>query len=184
MAKIGNFNAGEVEPAKPFELIPPAYYAMKLVESETRANKGNDQNSNLTCTFEIDEAYHPELKGRKVWHQLNLWHESAETVEIANRELSAIARSVGKITFDDSEVLHNIPLAVKVGIKAASGTFEAKNVCKGFDALAARFPKGPPPAPAAGAPGAAPAAGSAPGAAARPAAAPASRPATAPWQRK
>jgi hypothetical protein len=63
---------------------------------------------------------------------LNLVNDDTTTVEIAQRTLSAICRCVGVLHPKDSAELHNKPLVISVGIRPASGEYEASNIVRSF----------------------------------------------------
>lgn len=111
MAKL-NFNAAEIAPATGNEPLPAGEYTMQIVNSDMRQNK-NGSGEHLWLEFSI---LGPTQKGRKFWDRLNLIHDSAKTVEIANRQLSAICHAVGVLAPKDSTELHDRPLRVKIKV--------------------------------------------------------------------
>jgi len=169
MANLGKpFDPNEKEPAKAFDILPTAWYAMQIVDSENREAK-TEGHAYLWLELEMIEAVHPELKGRKVWARLNLWNSNQQAVDIAERELTAICHAVGHLTaVTDTDVLHGKPMAVKVKAVPAKGEYDASNDVKGYEAYAARFGAGVPVPVSTGATGTgkAPPAGTPPGAAA------------------
>lgn len=114
MANLGGtFDANNVEPSAPRELLPPGDYVVQIVESEMADTKaGNGQMLKLTMDI-LDGPY----QGRKLWDSLNLVNPNAQTVEIAQRTLSAICHATGKLQVSDSEQLHFIPLIAVVKTK-------------------------------------------------------------------
>lgn len=115
MANIGNFDASAVEPSAPRDIIPPGEYKAYIVGSEmkqTRAGTGEY----LALDFAIIEG---EYEHRHLWANLNLINPNAQAVEIAERDLSAICRAVGRMQVSDSEELHNLPLLITVKVKPA-----------------------------------------------------------------
>ena len=138
MANLGNFDATTVEPSAPrdFTPIPAGKYAMQIVASEMKlTNDGGGQY--LSLEHEVIDGEH---KGRKLWNNLNLKNPNPTTVEIAQRELSAICHATGKLHVADSEDLHFIPMLVTVRYKPAgpdkNGVHrEAKNEIKGYEPM-------------------------------------------------
>jgi hypothetical protein len=59
-------------------------------------------------------------QGRKIWDQLNLVNPNQQTVEIAQRALSAICHAVGQLQVNDSEQLHLRPLQVTLAVEPDS----------------------------------------------------------------
>ena len=92
MAQI-SFDASGVEPAVPFELLPPGKYRAQIVQSEMQPTKQGDGQM-LWLELDILDGPH---RGRKLWDRLNLVNRSQQTVEIAQRQLSAICHAIGQI---------------------------------------------------------------------------------------
>jgi hypothetical protein len=128
MAELNNFNANEIEPTGNFDPIPLGEYLMVISASEMKPTK-NGEGQYLQLTYDVVEG---EYSGRKVFDRLNLVNKNEQAQEIAQRSLSAICRCVGVLHPKNSEELHDKPLVVKVGIRAASGEFQASNVVKGY----------------------------------------------------
>lgn len=142
-----NFNPNAHEPSDPNrvagEVFPAGWYAMQIVESEMKETSSGPQM--LVLTFEMVEAAHPQLKGRRIWVNLNLYNPNPKTVEIAQRDLSAICKAIGQMgELSDSNMLHNRPMAVKAKVKPAKGEYEARNEATAFDSASARFANGVP----------------------------------------
>jgi hypothetical protein len=123
MAQL-NFNAAAVEPAtgRP-DPVPGAWYSCAITESGIKPTK-DGVGLRLELVFTIIDG---EFKGRKIFEGLNIKNASAQAQEIAHKQLSAIAHSVGVLMVEDSSQLHNIPLKVKVKVKAAEGSYDARN---------------------------------------------------------
>ena len=123
-----NFNAENVEPSQDRTLIPAGDYKAMIIESEMKTtNRGDGQY--LKLTFQIVEG---DQQNRMAWANLNLSHANPKAEEIAHRELSAICRAIGIMAPDDSSELHDKPLTIKIGVKPASGQYEASNAIKGY----------------------------------------------------
>jgi hypothetical protein len=133
MANLGGFNPNEHEEEKSFDPIPAAQYVAMITDSEMRQTKAMD-GEYLKLTFEvIDGPY----KGRLIWTNLNLRNKNPKAVEIANRNLASICRSVHHLTpLDDSQALHNKPLKIKVTIREAQNGYDASNEIKGYSPAA------------------------------------------------
>lgn len=171
MAYLGSFDANTVEPAD-FSALPAGDYSVLISSSEWKPAKSGGQY--LSLTLQVLEGPH---QGRFLWHNLNLSHPTAQAAEIAQRELSAICRAVGRMTIEDSEQLHDIPMIVKVAYIPPKDQWPEKNQIKQWKPAgsAAQPALTPAPAPATKS---APATKPAPKAA--PAPAPAAKPAPAP----
>lgn len=129
----GTFDANNVEPSAPREILPPGEYVIQIVESEMANTKAGDGQM-LKLTMDIIDGPH---SGRKLWDRLNLVNPNAQAVEIAQRTLSAICHATGKLQVSDSEQLHFIPLIATVKVKPAGndkfGVYrEAQNEIGGY----------------------------------------------------
>ncbi len=111
-----NFDASGVEPAAPMELLPPGKYVAQIVQSEMQPTKQGDGQM-LWLELDILDGPH---RGRKLWDRLNLVNRSQQTVEIAQRQLSAICHAIGQIQVSDSEQLHFKPVLVTLAVEADS----------------------------------------------------------------
>lgn len=158
------FDATQVEPNQPFEVIPAGKYRVQIVASEIRATK-NGEGQYLWMELEILDGEH---QGRKLWDRLNLWNNNRQAVDIAQRTLSAICHATGQMHVSDTETLHFKPMITTVRVKPGDAQYSPSNELRGYEAVGG----GAPAQPATRAPAAAPPAATA---AARPAAA------TRPW---
>jgi len=124
-----NFDANSIEPATGrFELLPVDDYLAVISESAMADNK-KTQGKHLSLTWTVIEG---DYKDRKVFSNLNLVNENAQTVEIAQRELSAICRATGVLHPKDSSELHDKPVVISVGIRKGSNGYEDSNVIRKF----------------------------------------------------
>ena len=110
------FDASGVEPAAPMELLPPGRYVAQIVQSEMQPTKAGDGQL-LWLELEVLDGPH---RGRKIWDRLNLANRNQQTVEIAQRQLSAICHAVGQIQVSDSEQLHFRPVLVTLAVEPDS----------------------------------------------------------------
>lgn len=184
----GAFDASQVDPQAPINVIPPGKYLAQIVASEMKQTK--DQSGEyLALTFSILEGEHANSK---VFDNLNLVNANEKTARIAQSQLSAICHAIGRLNIEDSEQLHfqtlEITVAVEVDKRDEALPVEERrrqNRIKGY----APAPDATPGAAATPRPQNSPPAASAarPATAARPAAAPppTARPAgaAAPWRR-
>lgn len=113
MAFLGaTFDATQVEPQGDYTPIPPGEYKVQITSSEmveTKAGSGHM----LKLEVEIIEG---DQAGRKLFDRLNLDNPNAQAVEIAQRTLSAICHAVGKLSVQDSEELHMLPMIAVVKV--------------------------------------------------------------------
>lgn len=134
MAKLpGKFNADDHDEMGNFDAVPVGKYHVKVKKSElkdTKAKidakkKGQEiKGSVLGFSFEVVSG---EYKGRLLFTNLNIENENAQTVEIAEKELTSIAIACGKKIFDDTDELNGREMLVTVKIEPATAQYPAKN---------------------------------------------------------
>lgn len=124
-----NFDANTVEPATGrFELLPVDDFLAVISESAMKPNS-KSKGSHLSLTWTIIEG---DYKDRKVFTNLNLVNDNQDTVEIAQRDLSAICRATGVLHPKDSSELHDKPVVISVGIRKGSNGYEDSNIIRKF----------------------------------------------------
>jgi len=200
------FSARQVEPIGPsapqLPVSPKEGWPVVITGSEMVATANNANNGMLVLSLQIIDGEH---RGDEGTYRLNLYHDNAKTVEIANRQLSSVCHVTGKIDAKASEELHNIPFRAVVGLQKVAAGAEDKGYTEikavldingnapgksGATIPAAQAPAAPPTPPPAAATGGwqAPAAPPAEAAPAAPAwgtpAANAAAPAAPPWAQK
>lgn len=143
MANLGGtFDATAVEPAAGRTPLPAGEYLAAIAKSSVGPTKaGNGTKAELE--FEILDGAH---KGRRFWVTLNLKNPDQQTVEIAQRDLSAICHAVGKLRVADTEELHALPMKVTLGTKTDS--YGTKNVPKAYKPAVTTAPADRPSRPA------------------------------------
>jgi len=127
MAEL-NFDAESIEPLGNFEPIPLGEYMVVISASEIKETK-EKKGKYLQFTYDVIEG---DYKNRKLFDRLNIVNENETAQEIAQRSLSAICHAVGILHPKASEELHDKPLIVKVGIRPATGEYQASNVIKAY----------------------------------------------------
>lgn len=130
----GSFDSNTIKPRESFEPVVRGWYAMIIADSSAETSK-DGKSKHIKLTFEYDERYHPELKGRKVWETLNLWHHNPQTVKIASATLSSIARATGVLVFSDTNSLHGKSLAVKLRVDDGGGKYDPSNRPSDYDTV-------------------------------------------------
>jgi hypothetical protein len=108
----GTFDATQVEPQGDFTPVPPGEYKVQIVSSEMVETSSKNGHM-LKLELEIVEG---DQAGRKLYDRLNLDNPNAQAVEIAQRTLSAICHAVGKLSVQDSEELHMLPMIAVVKV--------------------------------------------------------------------
>ena len=125
---ILNFNADEITPSSTLDPIPAGKYQAVIVDSELKMTKSGT-GSYLELTFEIISG---EYEKRKLWSRLNIRNTNQKTVEIAQRDLSAICHAVNVLHPQDSSELHDKPLTIAVRLVKNDNDDEYRNEIKGY----------------------------------------------------
>ncbi|WP_075220695.1 DUF669 domain-containing protein [Acuticoccus yangtzensis] len=124
MANLGTtFDASTVDPASTYEVLPPGKYTVQIVNSEMRPTS-NGLGQYLWLELDVLDGEHA---GRKLFDRLNLVNANTQTVEIAQRTLSAICHATGKMQVTDSEQLHLIPLQADVTVQPPKNGYGESN---------------------------------------------------------
>ena len=122
-----NFNAQSVAPLEERGAVPAGWYNVAMDKSEAKPTK-DGAGMYLECQFAVtDGAY----KGARFWTRLNIRNNNPQAVEIAYRELSAIAHACGVMQVADTSMLHNIPIKVKVSVRKSDG-YDDQNDIKAY----------------------------------------------------
>lgn len=128
MAQL-NFDARTVVPdSGQQDPVPAGWYNVVIDKSEMKPTK-DGTGMRLELQFKIIDG---QYANRKVFEGLNLQNANPVTQEIAYKQLSAIAHAVNVLVVQDSSQLHNIPLKVKLSLKAATTQYDAKNEVKAY----------------------------------------------------
>jgi hypothetical protein len=117
------FDATGIDPTTGYDVIPAGKYRAQIVESEMRVTR-NGMGQFLWLMLEVIEG---QYQGRKLFDQLNLVNSNPQTVEIAQRTLSAICHATGKLQVNDSTDLHLVPLTIQVAVKPPKDGYSEKN---------------------------------------------------------
>ena len=127
---LTGFHAMEVEPSTSYEPLPADWYKCVITDTEEKPTKAMT-GSYLQLSIEVIEG---QYAGRKVFDRLNLKNPNATAVEIAQRSLSSICRSIDVPNPKDSIELRDKPLMVKLAVKPADGQYGASNDIKEYSA--------------------------------------------------
>lgn len=112
MAQLG-YTADYSQPEEDFSIVPAGEYIAIIESSDYAPNKQNT-GMMLKLTWSILDG---EMKGRKIFENLNLQHENAQAVIIAQKALNSICMAVGLQHIQDSSQLHGIPVILDVAVK-------------------------------------------------------------------
>lgn len=125
-----NFDATKLQPLD-FDTIPEGWYNVSMDESTAAPTKdGNPAHLRLNLRFTIlDGQFH----GRKLFTGLNMRHTNVQTMEIANREFTAICQACGLPYVQDSQQLHGIPIKVRVKTrKDPNGVYDDQSEIRSY----------------------------------------------------
>jgi hypothetical protein len=143
MSLINGFDAATVEPAAEYKPLPEGEYVCIIAASEEKQTaSGNGEY--LKLTLEVVDGEH---KGRQLFDNLNLLNPNQQTVEIAQKTLSAICRAVGVMRPQHPMELHSKPLIASVKCEKRKDNGELSNRIKAYKATGGAAPQ-----PAAGVP--------------------------------
>lgn len=108
MADLGQkFSQEELPEHIPFEALPEGDYTAFINDSQKKESQSG--NEYLAIEWVIASG---EFEGRKVFQNLNLWHDKQSVVMRARSDLGAISRATGVTTFSDSEEFHDIACTI------------------------------------------------------------------------
>ena len=130
---LSAFNPNNFDPTQGSSMLPVGKLLVVATSSEVKPTSDGN-NGYLQYNLEVIDGDH---KGASGAYRLNLYHSNQQTVEIANRQFSALCHVTGQMgVVEDSAQLHNIPFIVDVqkqtkGEGAEKGYTEVKRV---FDA--------------------------------------------------
>lgn len=135
-----------------FDPVPAGIYDATITRADLKPTKDNT-GSMIALRFDI---VGPSHQGRVIFSNLNIRNKSPKAEEIGRQQLGEIMRAIGLSKVEDTDQLIGGQLKIKVEIEKKEG-YEARNVVKGFKALAgSTAPTPSAAAPASAAAGAAP----------------------------
>jgi hypothetical protein len=113
-----------------YELLPKGRYLAMITYSEIKPNSKRTGDL-LKLTFEIIDG---PGKGRKVFESINVRHENKTAEKIGTEQLNMLCMATGQLHLQDSDQLHNIPVAIDVVIEAGRDGYDDQNRIKGYHA--------------------------------------------------
>ena len=123
-----NFNADEHEDMSDFTVLPKGWYMCAVTKEEKKTSKTSG-NSYLGLEITVMEG---QMKGRKLFTNLNLWHPKSDVVSMAQRELATMCRAIGRPKLQQSAELLNVPFGVKVGHRKDKESGEMRENINGY----------------------------------------------------
>lgn len=131
MAMLPNVFVPEEAEDNPFAPIPEEWYPAEIIKSDYKATNAKDGHY-IALNFKVLDGDHAN---RLLFANLNIDNKSDVAVKIGRADLKAICKAVGlpeDYELEDTTDLHNIPILIKVTIKAANANWPAKNEIKGY----------------------------------------------------
>lgn len=117
---MGNLdhNTAQYEPSGSFEPLPPGKYLNHITASKFQPTR-NNQGEMLVLEHTVIEPV--EFAGRKFWTRLNLKNPSADAVQIARRELTAICSVIGLAFANNHEDLRFKKMVCTLAVDTPAG---------------------------------------------------------------
>lgn len=113
-----NFDANQVAPDMGvMDPVPEGWYNVMIDESELAPTKNGD-GAILKLRFKVVDG---TFIGRNIYGRLNIRNANEVAQRIALAQLSAIAHAVGVLQVADSQMLHNLPLKIRVKVTEQEG---------------------------------------------------------------
>jgi len=128
MATLGfTFNPSQAQELPSFGVIPKGEYVAIIENTESKQSKNGSWY--LSITWQIVEG---QFSGRKIFQNLSLWSEDSTSKNIALSHLGGICNAISIQSCEETEVLHEKPMIIRVAIKPATNGYDEKNEVKGY----------------------------------------------------
>ena len=129
MAMLPDIFVPEDADENPFAPIPADWYLAEITKSDAHITK-DKKGKYLSFAFTVLEG---EFKDRIIYTNVNTVNASDVAVKIGRADLKGMCVSAGHDgPLEDTEDLHNIPMAIKVTIKPETSQWPAKNEIKAY----------------------------------------------------
>lgn len=129
---ILNFDASKIEVNESYDVIPDNTIVNAVITSSEWKETKDKTGGYLALKYEIIDG---NYKGRLIFENINLQNSNDKAVKIAQETLAKICNAIGKITVQNSEELHNIPMSLKLGVNPAQNGYEASNKIKSYSKI-------------------------------------------------
>ena len=136
-----SFDATQVEPAAPMEVIPAGQYLAAVKDSVVNPTKSGTGQV-LTLTWQILDG---PFANRLVFDRLNVVNANPQAEQIGQRQLSSLCHAVNVLRMQDTSELHGIPCVIRVTIrKDESGKYGDSNEVKSYSTPAGQVAQAAP----------------------------------------
>lgn len=110
------FDANQYEPSTGFDAWPDGWVPVVITNIEPKETKGQNGATGGMLGITI-QAIDGPLKGKSAYFGCNLWNPNPQTVEIANKFMSALVRvtigvNQGRLQFNSPDEMKNIPFYI------------------------------------------------------------------------
>jgi hypothetical protein len=122
------FDPNTIEDRVEFTIYPVGEYIAEVTASDYKPTKaGNGKFIELEWTI-LDGEY----AGRKYWDRLNVKHENKVAEDIANSSMKDLMKAIGQPNerCKNTNMLHGIPVKLKIGISKRKDTGEDQNTVR------------------------------------------------------
>jgi len=127
-----NFDASKIEVNDSYDVIPDNTLVNAVITSSEWKETKDKTGGYLALKYEIIDG---NYKGRIIFENVNLQNSNATAVKIAQETLAKICNAIGKVTVQNSEELHNIPMSLKLGVNPAQNGYEPSNKIKSYSKI-------------------------------------------------
>ena len=117
--------------------LPDGTYVVSVSETEERATRKPPVERMLVLVLRVEDG---EYAGRKIYHNMMLWHSKPVVAEIARTHLSALTGACGFARVSRSEELLGIPVACKIRVSRDQNGDLTQNEVVAYG----RLPEAPP----------------------------------------
>lgn len=134
MAKLEQaFDSNEYEDNNSgFDVVPVGEYTAQVIESDFK-NTADKTGKYTEFRFKILEG---KFSGSSVWTRMNIKNKNPKAESIARSSLAELCRACGQEgQVQDTDVLHGIPVKIKVKVKSATAKYAESNDISGFKPL-------------------------------------------------
>ena len=127
-----NFDASKIEVNDSYDVIPDNTLVNAVITSSEWKETKDKTGGYLALKYEIIDG---NYKGRIIFENVNLQNSNPTAVKIAQETLAKICNAIGKVTVQNSEELHNIPMSLKLCVNPAQNGYEPSNKIKSYSKI-------------------------------------------------
>jgi hypothetical protein len=121
------FNSAEVEPAKPFEVLPAGNYSVVITSAAAKPTR-DGRGEYLAIELKTTQG---DTSNRKLFYNITLTNASAQAEEIGHGQLAALCRACRVAVLRSPADIVNKMIRVKVAVEKRRDTGQDSNAVKG-----------------------------------------------------